>query len=108
MTDCTNVAFTARKLNRETLTDPNLTVKFESVILNAGKGYNSSTGLFTAPVNGTYVFSWTITTKQFLATGSGLYVNGTYEIARTWADAREVKRIQDSAGSNTVSVQLQR
>ena len=32
-------------------------VVFSSVISNIGNGYNSSTGKFTAPVNGTYSFT---------------------------------------------------
>ncbi|KAJ8313059.1 hypothetical protein KUTeg_010432 [Tegillarca granosa] len=104
--DCTKVAFTARKLIPETLREPNVKVTFENVTLNVGDGYNSSTGIFTAPADGIYVFSWSIATKQFIATGSGLYVNGIYEIARAWADAREVKNYQDDSSSATVAVQL--
>ncbi|XP_071086169.1 uncharacterized protein [Haliotis cracherodii] len=34
------------------------TLTFRTVLYNAGSGYNSTTGVFTAPVNGSYMF-WT-------------------------------------------------
>jgi hypothetical protein len=33
-----------------------MTVQFSRAILNQGRGYNTTNGLFTAPVRGTYVF----------------------------------------------------
>ena len=35
-------------------------IKFEEVLLNEGSGYNSTTGLFTAPTSGVYQFSYFI------------------------------------------------
>lgn len=35
------------------------TVKFNQVSLNVGDAYNTTTGKFTAPVDGLYSFSWT-------------------------------------------------
>ncbi|KAK7507750.1 hypothetical protein BaRGS_00000715 [Batillaria attramentaria] len=35
---------------------PTQVVSFDDVISNAGGGYDSSTGVFTAPASGTYVF----------------------------------------------------
>lgn len=35
-------------------------IVFEIVDLNEGQGYNASTGIFTAPSGGIYVYDWTI------------------------------------------------
>ena len=37
----------------------NRRVVFTTIDLNEGKGYDLSTGIFTAPVSGVYVFDWT-------------------------------------------------
>ncbi|XP_061167428.1 complement C1q tumor necrosis factor-related protein 2-like [Saccostrea echinata] len=39
------------------------TVIFDNVTLNEGKGYNKKTGVFTAPMEGVYTFSWTTMSK---------------------------------------------
>ena len=51
-------------------------VVFATVDLNEGKGYNSSTGIFTVPAIGVYVFDWTIRAKEGRYAHTSLVVNG--------------------------------
>ncbi|XP_078317282.1 uncharacterized protein LOC111103848 [Crassostrea virginica] len=50
-----NVAFTAGVTSQSTTWNSG-TLIFDKVILNVGNGYNPSTGIFTSPVAGTFVF----------------------------------------------------
>lgn len=50
------VAFSARRTAGNVASGN--TVVFDSASINTGSGYNSATGVFTAPVAGTYQFSW--------------------------------------------------
>ena len=55
------VAFTVR-LGSSTLLDSLHVVVFDQVIHNQGDGYNPATGIFTAPVTGTYIFTVSVMT----------------------------------------------
>jgi hypothetical protein len=54
------------------------TITFDHVITNIGGGYDNTTGIFTVPTAGLYVFSWSIEAYGQL-TESILLVNGIQE-----------------------------
>ncbi|XP_052236198.1 uncharacterized protein LOC127847985 [Dreissena polymorpha] len=60
-----NILFKARRVKNVTPTDGQVIV-FEDVLYNHGSGYDSSSGVFTAPVGGTYLF-----TARLLSTEAG-------------------------------------
>ena len=43
--------------------DKESTVVFETIILNEGDGYNKYDGVFVAPEDGIYLFSWTVSSQ---------------------------------------------
>ncbi|XP_052788479.1 semaphorin-5A-like [Mya arenaria] len=51
------VLFRAREVADYTLSTINQTIIFSEMLFNVGEGYNSSTGKFTAPVTGIYLFT---------------------------------------------------
>ena len=51
------VAFSAG-LTQQVSLAPNTSVAFDRVWLNIGDGYDNTTGIFTCPVAGTYVFMY--------------------------------------------------
>lgn len=99
------IAFTAKKWNNSE--NVRGTIIFEDVLLNQGGRYNSKTGQFTAPVDGIYVFSWTIVTKQNYAISTELMLNSN-RVAFGWTDARLSSGDRNDSGSSTTTLKLNR
>ncbi|XP_045182698.2 otolin-1-A-like [Mercenaria mercenaria] len=59
------VAFSAQLTAKQSHISLGTTIKFDKLHVNDGSGYNSQTGIFTAPETGVYMFSY------FLGHGNG-------------------------------------
>lgn len=71
------IAFHALLSSNLQNTPANTIIKFGKVQVNEGGGYNPATGIFTAPVDGVYSFSWTYHTNKGSVAYLGGYVDGT-------------------------------
>uniref|UniRef100_A0A8W8P0L0 C1q domain-containing protein n=1 Tax=Magallana gigas TaxID=29159 RepID=A0A8W8P0L0_MAGGI len=54
-------------------------VVFDTVNLNQGLGYDASTGIFTVPSGGIYVFEWTILAWEGLSAHTALTLNNQFK-----------------------------
>eukprot|EP00105_Crassostrea_gigas_P021364 XP_011440469.1 PREDICTED: collagen alpha-2(VIII) chain [Crassostrea gigas] len=73
------VAFDVRLRDHKRNLATKARVVFETVDLNEGLGYNASTGIFTAPSGGIYVFDWTTLTILGQAAYTSLVVNDQFK-----------------------------
>ena len=80
-----------------------LVLVFDNAITNNGNGYNSSTGVFRAPVASAYVFSWTIVSERGSFQDVALMKNGiSYGKVQTAAH----NSTTNASGSNTAIIEL--
>ena len=79
------IAFTVYHLSTKDY-DQNETIEFDTVILNHGNHFNTSTHMFTCPVEGLYVFSMSLTRSYANGVSmSGAIMHESEEIGRTYA-----------------------
>ena len=72
-----SVAFTASRTNR--FTSAIGKIIYDKIITNIGGAYSGTTGTFTCPDDGVYVFTWTLTTRNKKFCYANLYVNGNQQ-----------------------------
>lgn len=96
------VAFTAAVTSSSTTWNSG-TLIFNVVITNAGNGYNPSTGLFTSPIGGTYVFyvSAVEYSKQYLRID--IVLNSVSKVRAIGVDSASYQ-----TGTNMVVLELQK
>nr|XP_034307450.1 complement C1q tumor necrosis factor-related protein 2-like [Crassostrea gigas] len=63
------------------------TVIFDKVSLNEGNAYNKTSGIFTAPMDGIYSFTWSILTQSGKYFVSEIVQNG-HKVASNYCDGR--------------------
>lgn len=63
------------------------TVIFDNVSLNEGNAYDNNSGIFTAPLDGIYSFTWTILTKAGKYFVTEIVLNGQ-QVTNNQADGR--------------------
>ncbi|XP_048749487.2 complement C1q tumor necrosis factor-related protein 2-like [Ostrea edulis] len=73
------VAFDVRMRNHRRNLGKGSKVVFDKVDLNEGQGYDASSGVFTAPHSGIYVFDWTTLTLPGKNAFTSVVVNGSYK-----------------------------
>lgn len=75
-------------------------IVYNTVVTNLGNGYDSSNGIFTAPSNGIYIFSWTVLCHFGKTFNTYLILNGS-TIAKNFAAARSVA-VHASGSKNVI------
>lgn len=69
------VAFDVRLKSHKRNLATKAKVIFETVDLNEGLGYDASSGIFTAPSGGLYVFDWTVMAWEKKSAYTALVIN---------------------------------
>ncbi|XP_048772149.2 EMILIN-2-like isoform X2 [Ostrea edulis] len=101
-----NIAFSARQSSARAY-KLHETWIFDTVLVNDGNAYNKATGTFTAPVGGTYGFTWSTLTSPSKAAHPFLRVNGHYKGYTAFNNMVTSQRFW-SSGSNTILVHLKK
>ncbi|CAC5390521.1 C1QL [Mytilus coruscus] len=80
-------------------------IVYNTVVANLGNGYDSSNGIFTAPSNGVYIFSWTVLCHHGKSFFTYLILNGS-TIAKNYASAGGVA--DHASGSQNVILEIKK
>lgn len=80
------------------------TLVYENAFTNIGNVYDTSTGIFTAPVKGVYFFSFVVFNPHDIATGVRLLKNGNFVVA---ASDNPPKQDTEDTTCNSVSLILE-
>ncbi|CAC5394549.1 C1QL [Mytilus coruscus] len=99
------VAFMAKNAGPLQNIPANYIVVYDTAITNLGNGYDTSTGIFTAPSNGVYIFSWTCLSHAGYIFPTYLAVNGNL-IARNHAGSRNVQ--DHISGSQNAVIEIKK
>ncbi|XP_052074356.1 complement C1q-like protein 2 isoform X2 [Mytilus californianus] len=100
-----NIAFHVNLRSDIRNLSPKAVVIFDQVVLNMGKAYNPSNGLFSCPEDGVYSFTWTALTSPNTSFESDFVVNGEV-VAGNRASAYNIK--QYLPATKTVVVKLEK
>ncbi|XP_053403479.1 heavy metal-binding protein HIP-like [Mercenaria mercenaria] len=73
------VAFSARLNTKHSYYSKNEKIIFDDVRYSYGGGYSSSTGIFTAPKSGTYLFTFNVQARPYKIAHVGLMVRGYWK-----------------------------
>lgn len=79
------------------------TIIYSDVHLDIGKGYHTGNGIYTVPVSGVYVFTWSTTCDPHDEIITELVVNGAVKGVAD-ADCSDADDVHVSTGLSVVSV----
>ena len=82
----------AKNINNTTQTTVGVTPVYQTTEYNVGNAYNTTTGVFTAPVAGVYSFAWAYLIQNLLASATvdgGFIRNGTFFFGGSRYEASE-------------------
>ncbi|KAK3577807.1 hypothetical protein CHS0354_024851 [Potamilus streckersoni] len=87
---------------------PNQALKFNQILLNEGHGYNQFTGVFTVPIGGIYIFSFTVAARDEGNLSAPdiwmkLVVNGEHK-ATVAAESMKIR--DDEMGTNIINLRV--
>ena len=98
------VAFTATRTNN--IYSHNTKIIFDDLVTNVGGAYDRSTGTFTCPSPGVYVFTWTVTTEEEKYCQARLHINGSRRLLEAYANLDAVSGQARSQSTMVETVRL--